>query len=332
MEKVTYGGQAVIEGVMMRGPGRIAVALRRPDGRIEVITQKFAGWAQGRPWLRWPVIRGAVALGEALVLGVSTLLLSAQEAAGTQGQKMGKAEIAGTLALSVALAVGLFVLLPTWMVVPLERAGARVWLLNLVEGLVRVLILLGYVAAISRISEIRRVLEYHGAEHKVIWTYESGGPLTVERARLHSRLHPRCGTAFLLVAAVVSILCFAFLGWPGLLWRMTSRLALLPLVAGVAYEGLRFSARPGLLSRLVAGPGLWLQGFTTREPDDGQIEVAVAALEAVLDRTRGSTSASKAVLDGGTDASTAGQAAGMAGSTVPTRGADRGDGHGYLAG
>lgn len=319
MEKATYGGQAVIEGVMMRGPGRIAVALRRPDGRIDVITQEFAGWGHGRPYLKWPVIRGAVALGEALVLGVSALLLSAQEAAGAHGQKMGKAEIAGTLALSVALAVGLFVLLPTWVVGPLERAGAQVWLLNLVEGLVRVLILLGYVAAISRISEIRRVLEYHGAEHKAIWAYESGGPLTVERARLHPRLHPRCGTAFLLVAAVVSILCFAFLGWPGLFWRVTSRLALLPLVAGVAYEGLRFSARPGLLSRLVAAPGLWLQGFTTREPDDGQIEVAVAALGAVLD-------------GGGAGEPAPEQAAAMERSTALTGGSDRGDGHGDLAG
>jgi len=287
LERATYGGQAVIEGVMMRGPGRIAVALRRPDGKVGVITQEFAGWARGRPYLKWPIIRGAVALGEALVLGVSSLLLSAREAAEAEGQRVGKAEMAGTLALSVVLAVVLFILVPTWVVAPLGRAAAQPWLLNLGEGLVRVLILIGYVAAISRIREIRRVLEYHGAEHKVIWAYESGGPLTVERARLQPRLHPRCGTAFLLVAAAVSILCFAFLGWPGLFWRVTSRLALLPLVAGVAYEGIRFSARPGVLARVLARPGMWLQGFTTREPDDSQIEVAICALEAVLDRGDG---------------------------------------------
>ncbi|MEW6397777.1 MAG: DUF1385 domain-containing protein [Bacillota bacterium] len=283
MEKPSYGGQAVIEGVMMRGPGRIAVALRRPDGQVGVIAQDFAGWARGRPYLKWPVVRGAIALGEALVLGVSSLLLSAQEMAESEGQKVGKLEMAGTLALSVGLAVVLFILVPTWAVSPLTRAGARPWLLNLAEGLVRVVILLGYVAGISRIGEIRRVLEYHGAEHKVIWAYESGEPLLVERARSWPRLHPRCGTAFLLVAVVVSIICFAFLGWPGLLWRVTSRLALLPLVAGVAYEAIKFSARPGVLGRALAAPGLWLQGFTTREPDDSQIEVAISALRAVLD-------------------------------------------------
>jgi uncharacterized protein YqhQ len=224
-----------------------------------------------------------VALGEALVLGVSSLLFSAQEMAAGEGERVGRLELAGTLALSVALAVLLFVLLPTWAVGPLARAGARPWVLNLVEGLVRVLVLLGYVAGISRVREIRRVLEYHGAEHKVIWAHERGEPLTVERARSQPRVHPRCGTAFLLVAVAVSILCFAFLGWPGLLWRVASRLALLPLVAGVAYEAIRFSSRPGPVARALAAPGLWLQGFTTREPDDSQIEVAISALRAVLD-------------------------------------------------
>lgn len=267
----------------MRGPDRMAVALRRPDGRIGVYRQEFAGWARGRPYLRWPLIRGSVALGEALTLGVSSLLLSAREMAEAEGQKVGRLEMAGTLVASVALAVGLFILLPTWAVVPLARAGARPLVLNLVEGLIRVAVLLAYVVAISRIREIRRVLEYHGAEHKVIWAQESGGPLTVEAARRQPRLHPRCGTAFLLVAVVASILCFAFLGWPALFWRVTSRLALLPLVAGVAYEGIRFSARGGRLGRILAAPGLWLQGFTTREPDDGQIEVAICALRAVLE-------------------------------------------------
>ena len=284
MGKPAYGGQAVIEGVMMRGPGRVAVALRRPDGQVGVETWEFRGWAHGRPYLKWPVVRGAVALGEALVLGVSSLLFSAQEMAAGEGERVGRLELAGTLALSVALAVLLFVLLPTWAVGPLARAGARPWVLNLVEGLVRVLVLLGYVAGISRVREIRRVLEYHGAEHKVIWAHERGEPLTVERARSQPRVHPRCGTAFLLVAVAVSILCFAFLGWPGLLWRVASRLALLPLVAGVAYEAIRFSSRPGPVARALAAPGLWLQGFTTREPDDSQIEVAISALRAVLDR------------------------------------------------
>ena len=268
----------------MRGPGRMATALRRADGTISVQVQSFAGWAEGRAWLKWPVIRGVVALGEALVLGVSSLLYSAQMAAEGEGEHVGGWQLGLTLAASVALAVGLFVLLPTGAVGPLVRAGWQPWALNLVEGLLRVLILLGYVAAIARLRDIQRVLEYHGAEHKVIWAYETGGPLTPERARTCSRLHPRCGTAFLLIAVLASILCFAFLGWPAFIWRFLSRLALLPLVAGIAYEGIKLSARSrGWLGRALSRPGLWLQGFTTREPDDGQIEVAIKALEAVLE-------------------------------------------------
>lgn len=284
MEKPIYGGQAVIEGVMMRGPGRMATALRRADGQITVFSQPFADWGAKRPYLRWPLVRGVVALAEALILGVSSLVMSAQVAAGDEGQRIESWQWAGTLALSLVLAVGLFALLPTWAVGPLERAGASAAVLNLGEGSLRVLFLLGYVAAVARLQEIRRVLEYHGAEHKVIWAHEAGEPLTVERARPYSRLHPRCGTAFLLVAVLASIFCFALLGWPGLLWRLLSRLALLPVVAGVAYEAIRFSARSrGRLARLLAWPGMWLQGFTTREPDDGQIEVAICALQAVLE-------------------------------------------------
>lgn len=278
-----YGGQAVIEGVMIRGPEGIAVAVRRPDGSISVRRRPYRPLTRAHRLLGLPLVRGAVALYEALVLGIDALLFSANEVAAAEDEKLGRGEMVGTLLLSVALVVALFIVLPTWLVSLLDPLGLGPSVHNLIEGLLRLLILLAYVASIARMNDIRRVLEYHGAEHKVIHALEQGDQLTVAAVRPYPILHPRCGTSFLLLVALISVVLFSFFGWPGFWQRILVRLALLPVVAGVAYEFLRASARSrSPLWRPVIAPGLWLQRFTTREPDDQQIEVAIRALEAVL--------------------------------------------------
>lgn len=278
-----YGGQAVIEGVMIRGPQGVAIAVRRADGNISVRRQPHRPLTRVHPLLGLPLIRGAIALYEALVLGIDALLFSANEAASSEDEKLGRGEMVGTMLVSAALAIALFVVLPTWLVSLLEPLGIGPLVHNLVEGLLRLVVLLLYILAISRMSDVRRVLEYHGAEHKVIHALEQGDELTVEAVRPYPILHPRCGTSFLLLVALISVLLFSFFGWPGFWQRILVRLALLPVVAGVAYEFLRASgrSRSPLWKPLIA-PGLWLQRFTTREPDDDQIEVAIQALQAVL--------------------------------------------------
>ncbi|MDA8066161.1 MAG: DUF1385 domain-containing protein [Thermaerobacter sp.] len=278
-----FGGQAVIEGVMMRGPRVVAVAVRRPDNDIAVRREAFRSWGQAHPWLRWPLLRGVAALGEALILGVRALFFSANEAVG-QEEELGRGAVALTLVVSLAAGVGIFVLLPTWasgLLRPMLPSGVA---LNLVEGTLRLGILLGYLAGVSRLPDIRRVFEYHGAEHKVIHAVEAGEPLTVERVRRFSIHHPRCGTSFLLLVAVVTVFLFAFFGWPPLWERLAIRVLLLPVVAGVAFELLKLSAASSLpVLRQLAAPGMWLQRWTTREPDDAQLEVAIRALEGARD-------------------------------------------------
>ncbi len=264
----------------------MVVAVRRADGGIQVEERPVRPWAERWPVFRLPVCRGVAAVGESLTLGMAALSFSAEQAAEGEGEELSRGQITVAMALAVALAVGLFVLLPTWAVRLLEGLTGNGVVLNLVEGLVRLVILLGYLAGVAVLPEIRRVLQYHGAEHKVINAYEVGNPLTVAGARDCSTRHPRCGTSFLLLVAVVSTLLFAFTGWHDLWTRLAIRLSLVPLVAGVAYEVIRLAGRrsarcPLWLAPLVL-PGLWLQGLTTREPDDAQLEVAVAALEAAV--------------------------------------------------
>lgn len=279
----TYGGQAVIEGVMMRGPASWAVAVRLPDRRI-VVDERPAGSVTARyPVLKWPLLRGIVVLMESLVVGIRALSLSASWALGEE-EEISTRELVLTIGTALLLAVFLFIVLPAGAVHLAARWVPGSVLQNLVEGVVRIAVFLAYVLAISRLPDIRRVFEYHGAEHKVINAYEAGEELRVERVQLYSTFHPRCGTSFLLIVMVVSIFVFSLLGEQELWWRVLSRVLLLPVVAGISYELLKLSARyeRSFLGGLIAAPGKYLQRLTTREPDDDQVEVAIRALGAVL--------------------------------------------------
>lgn len=279
--KPNLGGQAVIEGVMMRGPALVATAVREPTGQISVKTERVSSIADRYPILKKPMIRGVVALGESLILGLKSLSYSAQKA-GEEGEELSDREIAMTMLFSLGLAVVLFVIIPTTAAKYIHGAVTDPVWLNLAEGGLRMAIFFAYIYGISRIKDIQRVFEYHGAEHKTIHAYEAGVALTVENVQKYSTLHPRCGTAFLLIVMVVSVLMFAFLGWPDLWLRIASRILLLPVVAGVSYEIIRFAGRSrNKFVRAAIVPGLWLQKMTTRPPDDAQVEVAIQALEAV---------------------------------------------------
>jgi uncharacterized protein YqhQ len=276
------GGQAVIEGVMMRGPEFIATAVREPSGNIIVQKERLTSITDRYPILKKPMIRGVVALAESLIYGMKALSFSAQAAGEEEEETLSNKEIAVTMLFSLGLAIVLFVIIPTYAAKYIHSAVTDSRLLNTFEGILRLVIFFLYVWGISLMKDIQRVFQYHGAEHKTIHAYEAGEELTVENIRKYSCLHPRCGTNFLLIVMVVSIVMFAFLGWPDLWLRILSRIVLLPVVAGIAYEIIRFAGRSK--AKWVAcaiTPGLWLQKLTTREPSDDQIEVAIAALQAV---------------------------------------------------
>ncbi len=278
--KVSIGGQAVIEGVMMRGPGIIATAVREPSGEILVKKEFFTPVSDRYPILKKPMLRGVVALIESLVQGLKALSFSAQ-VAGEEGEELSNKEIALTMAFSLGLAIVLFVIIPTYAAKYIHSAITDPRVLNLMEGVLRLAIFLVYITAISRMKDIRRVFEYHGAEHKTIHAYEAGVPLDVEHVRTYTTLHPRCGTNFLFIVMIVSIVMFAFLGWPDLWIRIVSRIILMPVVAGLAYEIIRFAGKSeAAWVGIAIMPGLLLQKLTTREPSDDQLEVAIKALEA----------------------------------------------------
>lgn len=276
-----YGGQAVIEGVMMRGPFSLAVAVRRVTGEIKIEKSSFRSLTRW-PVVGWPLVRGVFALFESLVLGLQALTFSANQAV-TEEEELKPWEIFLTVVLSVGLAVLLFVVLP-FFAAEFVMKNFSVWVQNLLEGLLRIGVFLLYLLGISQLAEIQRVFAYHGAEHKVINAYEAGAPLTAPAIQKFSTLHPRCGTSFLLIVLVLTIFFFAFLPETGLGIQLLGRLLLLPLIAGISYEFLRFSGRrrEHLALRLLTLPGLWVQKLTTREPDQAQIEVAREALLAVL--------------------------------------------------
>lgn len=278
-----YGGQAVIEGVMMRGPDTRAIAVRRPDQSIVVDEKPVGSLTRRVPVLKWPLVRGVVVLIESLVLGIEALTFSAGQAVGEEEELTAK-EIFITVGIALGLAVLLFAVLPTAAAHLLNRVAPGSLAQNLLEGLFRIAIFLAYVAAIGQVGDIRRVFQYHGAEHKVINAFEAGEELTVEKVQRHSTLHPRCGTSFLLIVLAVSILLFSLLGKQVLWWRILSRVLLLPVVAGIGYELVKLSGRYAAvpLCRVLIAPGLWLQKMTTSQPDDGQVEVAIAAFGAVL--------------------------------------------------
>ena len=281
-DKITIGGQAVIEGVMMRGPKQVATAVRTPDKKIEIQVKPVNSISERFPILKKPLLRGCVSLGESLVMGLRSLSYSAQMA-GEEDEQLTDKELIGTMIFAFVLAAVLFVAIPTGAAKLFHFITDDPVFLNLMEGALRLLIFLAYIGAISIMKDIQRVFQYHGAEHKTIACFEAGEALTVENVRKHTRLHKRCGTSFLLIVMLVSIFVFAFLGWPDLWLRILSRVVLLPVVAGISYEIIKFSASS---DNCVLGwaikPGLWLQYMTTREPDDDMIEVAIESVKAVL--------------------------------------------------
>lgn len=276
-----YGGQALIEGVMMRGSRTMAIALRHPDGHIVVETEPLNEKIYNGPISRIPFLRGLVMLWDALGLGTKALMMSADVAAGEEVPISGPVTW-GTTLLGIGIGVGLFMALPSFLVGLLHTPSE--WLGSLLEGVVRLLLIVGYIWAIGYMPDIRRVFAYHGAEHKTINAYEAGAALTVNNVRTFSTAHARCGTAFLLTVVVLTVLIFAPLGQMSLAQRILSRIALLPVITGIAYEILRLTARLAdrAWMRAIIMPNLALQRLTTREPDEGMLAVAVAALKAVL--------------------------------------------------
>jgi uncharacterized protein YqhQ len=289
---VNYGGQAVIEGVMMRGPDRVATAVRLPDGSIAVHAMPFVSAGKRSRLLRSPVVRGGLTLIESLALGIKALNYSASvameaaEPAARPEQK--KAEWKTTFALSATMIVAFALGILVFFYLPLVIAGRlnieSSFLFNLVDGVIRVVFFIAYIWGISLWKEMRRVFEYHGAEHKVIFTQEAGEPLTAQSARRFATRHPRCGTSFLLIVMVVSILVFMLTGKPANIGQRFARILLVPVIAGVSYEIMKVSAKMSgrRWAKIISAPGVWLQRITTREPSDEQVEVAIAALSAVL--------------------------------------------------
>jgi uncharacterized protein YqhQ len=282
------GGQAVLEGVMMRSPSSWAVAVRKPDGAIAQVVNEIASpMAKRRIW-RLPIVRGVIALGESLAIGFRALAISANYAAQEEGEdgevktELSRGQLIFAFAIAIGFAVMLFKVTPAlitnWL--PIETTG---WFV-IVEGAIRVTLFVAYLGLISLLPDLRRVFQYHAAEHKAINAYEAGDDLTPERVQGHSQIHVRCGTAFLLWVMVIAIFVFAFFGRPAWYWLIATRILLLPLIAGIAYELIRFAGKHTgnrVLMTLLA-PGLWLQRLTTREPTLDQLEVSIRALREVL--------------------------------------------------
>ena len=279
---LAVGGQAVIEGVMMRDAAKTATAVRLPNGNIEVETHDVTSIRDRYPILNLPLIRGSVIMIESLVIGMRALSFSAQ-AAGEEEEQMTKKEVAMTILFALVLASVLFIVIPTGAAHLAAGYTDDPIVFNLIEGGIRLAVFLLYIWGISFMGGIRRVFQYHGAEHKTIHCYEAGEALTVENVQKFPRLHPRCGTNFLLIVMVVAIVFHVFFGWPDLWLRILSRLAVLPVVAGVSYEIIRFAGRSeNRIVRIMITPGLWLQYLTTRPPEGEMVEVAIESLKAVL--------------------------------------------------
>lgn len=296
MKECNIGGQAVLEGVMMKAPCRMAIAVRRHDGEIVVDSRQLVSLKDRHPALKWPVIRGIITFGETLVLGVKTLMDSAEMCgdedvqeeykpsklesfiANKTGKKVEDVMIFFALVLALGLAVLLFVVSPALLAGFLRKWISNGFVLGLIEGIIRLLIFICYLVLVTRVKDIQRVFEYHGAEHKTIHCYEHGEELCVDNARKYTTLHPRCGTAFLLVVMVMGILVFSLLSWENIALRIGIKILLLPLVAGLSYEIIKWAGKSQWSGmKVVLFPGLMLQKLTTREPDDKQLEVAIRA-------------------------------------------------------
>jgi uncharacterized protein YqhQ len=294
------GGQAVLEGVMMRGVSTWAVAVRKPlpdqlsgagldpeeaaAGEIEVQSFPLTSVLKRHRALRLPVLRGVVALGESLAIGFRALAISANAQLGEEEEEISSGVWVGTVLVALLLAVGLFFVVPVGLTSLIKDQLGSSLLFWLVEGLLRTVIFLGYISVLSRLRDLRRVFEYHGAEHKTISCYEAGIELTPENAQRFSRLHPRCGTSFLLIVMIVAIFLFAPIGLPAWYWLVLSRILGVPLIAGISFEIIKFAGRNRRKRwvRTIMWPGLMLQKLTTREPGHAQLAVAIAAMEAVL--------------------------------------------------
>ncbi len=286
MSEFNYGGQAVIEGVMMRGARHMAVAIRNPAGEIVIHSEPLNAKIYGGLISKLPFLRGIIMLWDALVLGMRALLFSADVALEEEEVEF-KGPIAwGSVAFSFIIGIGVFLLGPLLLVGLVDRYIASSLVSNILEGLIRLAFFLIYVYAIGFIPDIRRVFAYHGAEHETINAYESGAPLEPDAIKAYSTAHPRCGTGFLLIFAVIAILVFSLLGRPPLVLRILSRLVLIPVIAGLTYELIKFSAAHRdnpLIRGVILAPSLALQRLTTREPDESMLEVAIAALQHLLD-------------------------------------------------
>ena len=296
----TIGGQAVLEGVMMRGPSNWAVAVRKPDGAIAQVCRPITSAMARHKLFRLPVIRGVIALGESLAIGFRALSISAQYAAQEEGKEqeevsteLSRGALFFAFAVAIVFAVLLFKVTPAlitnWL--PIKTTG---WFV-IVEGAIRVTIFVVYLTLISLLPDLRRVFQYHAAEHKVINAYEAGEELEPERVQRFSLIHPRCGTAFLLWVMVIAIFVFAFFGRPAWYWLIATRILLLPVIAGIAYELIRFAGKHSgnrVLMTLLA-PGLWLQRLTTRQPSLDQLEVSIRALREVLELERSDPAAQR---------------------------------------
>ncbi len=296
MEKINIGGQAVLEGVMMRAPRAIAIAVRKPGGEIVVKREPMPPLSERYPIVKLPILRGTVALFTSLVIGIKALNFSANEAIEEESEDGKKEELsswalASTMAVAFGFGIALFFFFPLYMTKLLvPYIGDNNIVFNVVDGVIRVIVFLLYIWSIARMKDIQRVFQYHGAEHKTIFAFENGEELVIENVKKYSRLHPRCGTSFLLIVMLVSIAVFSMIpkAWP-FIYKALSRVVLLPLIAGISYEFLKWSAKNDQhpLVKMIIAPGLALQRLTTREPDDAQLEVAIRSVKEALDENGG---------------------------------------------
>ena len=297
IKKTSIGGQALIEGIMMKGPDKIATAVRRPDGEIEVKESNIKPIFKHK-FFKLPIVRGSFVLIDSLVSGVKELMYSA-EFYGEEYEedkfdkflkkvfkdKADTAIIYTSVIIALFFSVGIFILGPTLLTNFLKNLVSNTFVLNLIEGVIRVALVVGYVYLVSKLSDIKRVFMYHGAEHKTIHCYEHREELTVENVKKYSTLHPRCGTSFMINVMLISIIVFSFFGWPNPLLRLVIRLAMLPLIAGLSYELNKYVGRcesENILTRIIAFPGFQIQKITTSEPDDSMMEVAITAMKRVI--------------------------------------------------
>jgi len=279
-----YGGQAVIEGVMLRGQKTVVTAVRRPGGGLAMdvrpLSAIYTGWMR-----RAPLIRGIIVLIEAMVLGIKTLLYSASVSLEEEEEKISGGYFLVIVIISLALSVGLFFVAPLLLTKLLDPYIGSSLVFHLIEGLIRLTIFIAYLGLVSLIPDMKRVFAYHGAEHKVINAYEDGAPLEVDAARGYKTAHVRCGTSFLFAVLIIAIVLFALIGRPSIWLMVLSRVLLIPVIAGLGYEVIYFGGRHrnNRLVRAILAPGLWMQSLTTREPDDSQLEVALAALNKLVE-------------------------------------------------